>query len=242
MVWGCLAVESAPCQMLINYWDCFGDMEYCSTSIKGRLSRSIAQWHVAMIRYNFCVSVRRDFMWMWLCREFTSADLLLFKHKTVLQCVYFGCQHMFVWAGISWHHIWAVCSFLHKKTPGLSGCICICQWSPSTANLSDPINNKNNILKVTQPKTLWDICCQLSRKCVSGSLDCYMFFISHGTERLAGFLIEIYIGVMVHSCFGLSMCGMFGHAHIRVKYVFCYFHCGKKNVFDMFKYKTVGKS
>lgn len=115
MVWGCLAVESAPCQMLINYWDCFGDMEYCSTSIKGRLSRSIAQWHVAMIRYNFCVYVRRDFMWMWLCREFTSADLLLFKHKTVLQRVYFGCQHMFVWAGISWHHIWAVCSFLHKK-------------------------------------------------------------------------------------------------------------------------------
>lgn len=125
--------------------------------------------------------------------------------------------------------------FYIKKTPGLSGCICICQWSPSTANLSDPINNKNNILKVTQPKKLWDICRQLSRKCVSGSLDCYMFFISHGTERLAGFLIEIYIGVMVHSCFGVCMCGMFGHAHIRVKNIFCYFHREKKMFFDIFK-------
>lgn len=235
MVWGCLAVESAPCQMLINYWDCFGDMEYCSTSIKGRLGRSIAQWHVAMIRYNFCVYVRRDFMWMWLCREFTSADLLLFEHKhSFAMCLFWLSAYVCVgWDFMAPHLGCLFISTLKKppKTPGLSGCICICQWSPSSANLSDPINNKNNILRVTQPKTLWDICHQLSRKCVSGSLDCYMFFISHGTERLAGFLIEIYIGVMVHSCFGACMCGMFGHSHIRVKYVFWYVYV-----------KTVGKS
>lgn len=76
---------------------------------------------------------------------------------------------------------------------------------PPRPNLSDLINNKNNIWKVTQPKMLWDICHQLSRKCVSGCLDCCTLSSTRlETERLAGSVIHIYVDVTLLSAFGLS--------------------------------------
>lgn len=99
----------------------------------------------------------------------------------------------------------------YRKTPGLSGRTYVHSAPPP--NLSDPINNKNNIWKVTQPKILWDICHQLSRKCVSASLDCCTLSTSLETERLAGSVIQIYMDVTL-----LSECQP---AHMRIEYIYC---------------------
>lgn len=53
---------------------------------------------------------------------------------------------------------------------------------------------------------LWDICHQLSRKCVSASSDGYMVSSSPETERLAGFVIQIYTDVTLLSPYGVSTC------------------------------------
>lgn len=95
----------------------------------------------------------------------------------------------------------------YRKTPGLLGRTYIHSAPPPhLPNLSDPINNKNNIRKVTQPKMLWDICHQLSRKCVSGSLDCCRLSTRLETERLAGSVIHVYMDVTLLSAFGPSTC------------------------------------
>lgn len=110
----------------------------------------------------------------------------------------------------------------YRKTPGLLGRTYIHSATPHPPNLSDPINNKNNIRKVTQPKMLWDICHQLSRKCVSGSLDCCTLSTAW---RRKGWLAPSSTFIWTSR---YSLPWDCQPAHMRIKYIYCVASTRKK--------------